>query len=197
MARRYYLRNTNLATGLHAVTHEKEMDLTVQSGGGTGLVSDALAEGTNALLYIFTTPSGEPGQATWPASSGGAPYHWSLDISAAGANMNYGHSPFSHLARADSTLSSETVAADLSLGSFTGTGIKTGFDSAGTPPTGAASDRVCLAVVGQNQNTMHSSETITLDVDSADSWFEGPWDAPVVVPVPRHPAVNFQDPGIL
>ena len=201
MAIRYYLRSTTLAQSLWGITHELQMDTTVQVGGGTGTTSSSVGNGTTDNLFIFATPSNEPNQATWPnPAADPGDYEWSLDISDAGANMTYGPgttTTTNALYRQAADLTSQNAASNIGAGLlFSGTGIKTFSDTSGTAPAsiGGASDRAAFVIVGQNNNSMHSNETVTLDVDSADSWFEGPW---TVAYQPRHGFVNHQNPGVV
>ena len=165
----YFLRDTDLATGIHVGEHENKLLLTAGGGEQESVTVNA---GT-VTGFIWTTESGEPGMANWPKGDV-QPYQAKFDVSAAGADLTYGlliiGPVFGHMGQVLGDLSGENAKIDVSP-PHTGTGIKTSTYIA-TWPTGPDTLRFELTLIVQN--TTHMSETLTLDYNS-DSTMVGPW----------------------
>ena len=173
----WFLYDAVLATGVHAATLELE-------GNQTDLNSPAIAQGANlgagtdALDFIWSSPSGDPNTTTWPTGT----YKAQIDIQAIGADISTGFraagGSTGHFARVNSGLTADqgtTFQQTESL--FTTTGQHTGSvvdPNWGSP---AASDRFEAMLATVRASGCHGNQRVSLNLDSTLSFMEGPWSA--------------------
>lgn len=170
---KWYCRNTDLANGIHVATNEDAMN-----GGTAPAVSESvsLAFGTNVLGFSFVSPANEPNDANWPNGS----YRCQMDVTAAGAALSYGlltNGAAGHFARVDSGLTADQETWVQVEAAFTGTGLKLATSSI-DPAAGAAGDRFEGLLAVRNAATMNNPQTLTLRLNTADSYMDGPWLGP-------------------
>lgn len=171
----YFQRDTNRASGAHVATHEDALELTTAS---TVSETSAVLSPTLTLEFIFSTPSNQPNDAAWPTGD----YRCQLDVSAAGIGVLYGLGSVSsggHFARVGSGLASDLETKLDSIADL-GTGLKLFNTGSVSWTAGAAGDRFeCL--VGA-QDACDVGATFTLDLNTTDSFADGPWTAPAPPP---------------
>lgn len=171
MAKSYFLSDTTLSTGVHAATNELEA-ATGTAAAGNVTISEATTTAT--LGFVWTTPSGEPGTATWPTGN----YTAVLDATVNDGNFSYAVGTIGgvagHFARVDSGLTTDGTTHEMVEADFTGTGLKsasTGSVSWGSP---SDTDRFEIAVVYQRGDS-HGTKSLTLQLNEADDEVTGPW----------------------
>jgi len=169
--RTYYQRDTNRATGLHALTNEDAFE----TSAGASETESVVLNFAKALVWVFTTPSNEPNSADWPNGT----YRIQLDVTAAGADTTYGVVDLDasggpgHFGKTDAALTTETSLGQQAEATFTGTGLKLAT-LAVDPAAGLATDRFEVLVEGKN--SVMGDQTLTLRF-SSDAWADGPWTA--------------------
>jgi hypothetical protein len=161
---RYYPNDTNVANGFYSADFEKGFNTTDPSSAGTARVATVAGLQSFGTEFVFSTASGVP-------ATSGVPYSISLDISGAGANVTY----FVYLERHNSTLGSQLQDGPSNQlgGTFSGTGIKTASNTNWDSAAGSTADRFVIAIKASNSNA--SSQTLTLDVLSSDTWIDATW----------------------
>jgi len=189
----WFLRDTNLAQGWIAATHEDSL-LGTAGGGQT----ESVTTDQNIVVgWGFATPSNEPNSDQWPTGT----YRTQLDCTAASAGLIYqidtSTTAVDFVAewyRLQSDLSSvlQTRGEDQG-GTFSGTGLKLATSGTEIWSAGNATDRFGFGV---NADGDSHGDAITLRF-SSDAWADGPWaeaittgeimaaTAPPQVPQPR------------
>ncbi|MEE9366734.1 MAG: hypothetical protein V3W44_08615 [Dehalococcoidales bacterium] len=171
----WFLLDAAEATGAHtAFANEVGLSQT-NPASAVGLASGNYSSGDDQIDTAWTSPSGEPGTATWPTGD----YRCQIDVSAAGTNLSFGFetadTASGHFARVDSGLTADQTTNQSIEGLQTGIAIHlftTGSVSWGSP---SSSDRwECLLAITRSVG-LHGNQAITVDVDQADSFTDGPW----------------------
>lgn len=174
----WFLLDADVATGVHAAqltSNENGMDQT-DPASAIGEVSGNYSDGEENIAYVFSSPSGEPGTATWPTGN----YRCQFDVSATGANMVYGLLSITalagHMARVNTGLTADGTTNAQAEGVFSGIAnhlATTGSVSWGTPAT---TDRwECCIDAERTATGGHGNQSFTVDLDQADSFTDGPW----------------------
>ena len=165
----WFQRNTNLAQGWTAATHEDSLLGTAGAGETESVTTNDAA----VQCWAFATPSGEPNSANWPLGD----YRVQLDCTAASAGLTYGCSNVSTnsngVVRLPSGLGSVSEDIGNSNGNFSGTGFKLTSIN-GDPAAGVGTDRYGFQVRATGDS---HADAITLRF-SADAWADGPWPSP-------------------
>jgi len=178
----YYQKNTNLLTGIHATNVANNEDAFEKTTAVSATESTTTEGNAPFVEWTFTTASDEPNIASWPSGT----YRCQLNVTAAGAAKTYGLKTQSgaagHFARVDSTLTSELETVEQAESIFSGTGLKLATAS-WTPTAGAASDRFEVAVSGTGTT---KGQSITLTLNTTDSYADGPWTVGGGVTGPGH-----------
>lgn len=199
MTQRWYGNDTDDPVGAFSATGVEKSSQATAPGAVTH--TGAIAGGPTTLTtHVYSSPSGEPGASSWENPSGGN-FKASINVTAIGADIALtgagggGVTPLQAMASDGSSISGLS-GATWTWSSTTGTGVKTGSYSAGTwgTPTPGSTDRLALNIVATNSNMM-TSENLSIDIGSS-TWFEGPFTVTAVY-VPRNPAINHQNPGVL
>jgi hypothetical protein len=137
------------------------------------LQSGNLSGGGSGELYVFTTASGEPNFADWPNGE----YRCQLNVNAVGADITFGMraagTANGHFARVDSALSSDLQTWTQDEALFSGSGLKLATHTI-DPSAGSASDRYEVVVAG-TRPASHGNQRLDLDVNTTDSFVDGPW----------------------
>jgi hypothetical protein len=161
----WFQRDTNLAQGWIAATHEDSL-LGTAGAGGTESVT------TNSGLVIcwaWATPANEPNSADWPSGI----YRIQFDCTAASTGLTYAPAPVAitfRFVRAASDLSSSINAINQTISNFSGTGLKLATQDV-DPNAGAADERLgCSASATGDSH----GDAITMRF-SADAFADGPW----------------------
>lgn len=179
--RTVFQRDTNLATGVHVVNHENELN--DAAGAGETEQSQAYGGGASNLEYVYTSAAGFPNDAAWPTGD----YRCQLDCSANTDMDNFSYGLLSlngggavgHFARVNTGLTSDSESKAQAESAFTGAGLKLATTGSVSWSTGSASDRFeCLVAVFRSTN--HGNATITMQFNS-DGFADGPWTAPATV----------------
>ena len=175
----WFLLDDGVTTGVHTggVANEDGMDQT-NPASAVGQVSGNLASGADELSFQFSSPSGEPGTATWPTGD----YRCQFDVSATGGNLTYGlltlGGSAGHFARVDSGLTTDGTTHAQTEGAFSGVAnhlATTGSVSWGSP---GSTDRWECLIASIRSVGLHGNQAFTVDLDQADSFTDGPWAAP-------------------
>lgn len=166
----YYASSTDLANGIHAATYEKQLLETPSSE--TGLTSAKLLSGSE--VYCYTTAANRPKSAAWPTGE----YRHQIDCTAATSGAAYGlttaGAAVGHFARVNAALSSDLETKAQTAALYTGTGLKAATTGSVSWSSGSSSDRFECLIAGYRY-TGHAEETITVDVNGADDYADGPW----------------------
>ncbi len=176
----YYQRDTARAVGVGTFTYENALETITATAATQSLTTDA----SHISSWIFSTPANEPNSADWPSGQ----YHSQLDCTAASAGLVYGigSTPASVHDRGFNRVSSDlTSALDNALitsgngdaDDFSGTGLKLTTSDTSDRPAGSAGDRFSVAVHADGDST---GDAITLELNTADSYADGPWVPPIL-----------------
>ncbi|MEE8466050.1 MAG: hypothetical protein V3S68_06185, partial [Dehalococcoidia bacterium] len=166
----YYQRDTDRATGVHAAqdsNRENALELSTAA-----VVGESVSTPKNATIigWVFTTPSDEPNKSDWPDGT----YNCQLDVSGANSNLYYGLvTTEGHFGRVNAGLTSDLETVGQAESEFNGAGLKLATAS-WNPSAGAAGDRFEVVVRIRNANT-HSARSMSLELNTADSYADGPW----------------------
>lgn len=179
MTKRFFPIDTNV-NPFHATNFEKTSTITDPgTGSPVSLTIEIAGSANDALPYGFYSPVGEPNSANWPGGeTEGDLYDLQLDVFAAGADLTYGPGSAvgGHFARVDGDVTSDLNAHSPSSNTATGSGIKTFIGSINwSPGAGSASDRFEVLIGADNANMM--AQSITVRVNTSNTFFEGPWSA--------------------
>lgn len=170
----YYLSNTVRSNTLFVYINEEQA---LTAAGGSGSLADTIpAATTGRASFCWTTGAGVPGFATWPTGT----YRYQLNVAAAGANLTYGGLTLSVFDRIDSGMTTVVSTVSPTQAAASGTGTKL-FSNTWTPAGTTASDLLVILVRVSNGN-MNNAQTITLTVNDANSFTDGPWTAVVNYP---------------
>jgi hypothetical protein len=177
----YYGSNTALATGVHAVSGgANEYELSPSTGVAANVISANLGGNDSALVFAFTTPSTQPADAAWPTGT----YRCQLDVISIGTDISYGlrtaGTALGHFARVNAALLLDLETKAMVEALFTGTGLKLATTGSVSWLGGATTDRYeCL--VAATRPASHGNQNITLEVNEADDFADGPWVPPLIV----------------
>jgi len=179
--RTYFQRNADEDTDVHTAPHELALETSTTS---VTEVQVSLVQEETKLGFVFTTLSVEPNTLAWPTGD----YRCQLDCATAGTNIVYGllqvnAGASGHFSRVNAGLTSDLETKTQSEGQFSGTGLKLATTGSVSWTSGAAADRFECAIAAKNTNTMHGTETLGLDVNTTDSFADGPWVVGVLGPV--------------
>lgn len=144
----------------------------VVSGGTSATdVATIPAAATNESAFAWTSPPGEPDNATWPSGT----YNCEIDIAAVDANLTYpdGASGFWRVNGAADAVA-DALAGNWSATS--GTGVIT-MAISWTPTGSTQTDRVGFLFAITNSNG-HNTRTITLNLGTTTEFIDGPWTLP-------------------
>ena len=169
----YIQRDTDRAVGYGAFAHEDALEsATATASSETATISQ---NSTNQLAWSFATPSNEPNVVDWPNGT----YRCQFDCTAAGDNLLYRCKRVGlgdGFDRVNSALSSVLERVDQAEDDFSGTGLKLATVS-WDPAAGDAADRFAVHLIADNA-AEHMDEDITLELNTSDSFADGPWVAP-------------------
>lgn len=182
----YFQRDTDRATGVHATTHEDALETTTDTAATEQIVP---AKDSDQLAWAFTTPVSEPNDADWPNGT----YRCQLDVDSLGLDLNYGlltvGESVGHFANVNSGLTADNESVAQSEPAFSGgdgPGLKLATVS-WNPGAGATGDRFECLVAIQNTN-LHMQLQLTIQLNTADSYADGPWTVGGDVTVTPDPA---------
>lgn len=162
----YYQRNTDRANAAEIYLNEDALELTTAAAVTESVTTDA----TIKNCWAFTSPANEPNSADWPNGT----FRSQLDCTAASAGLIYGNAGFNRLDSATNSLEFQGVPdGSGDSNDFSGTGLKLSTVS-WNPLAGAATDRFAFYVQGQGDS---HGDAITLELNTADSFADGPWTA--------------------
>ena len=165
----YYQRDTDLAQGWAAATHEDELQTTT----ATTATETATSNAAFLLGWAFASPSGAPNSAAWDGV-----YHIQLDCTAASGGLVY----MPNTATTD-RMAIERLASDLAtnlesdiedITGFSGAGLKLATSGSEVFTSPATSDRFGFGVLLFGDS---HGDAITLRLNGADSYADGPWSA--------------------
>jgi hypothetical protein len=168
--RTYYASDTDLANDIHAADEEKAYLTT--TGTSQQVVSDKLDD-NGEELFTFVTPSGEPASAAWPTGN----YRAQLDCVSFHADGEFGVLDLGasgHFARVNAAISSDLETKQQQESAFILTGLKLATTGSVSWSAGAATDRFEVLVSGR-RTTGHASIYLTLELNEADDYADGPW----------------------
>ena len=170
----YFLHDTVLATGVHVVEHEVEMEetdvavpvnLTGASNAGGGIQT-----------HVWTTLSGSPNDADWPSGD----YRCQIDVNQIMRVDSYGFrtlaSVAGHFARVNTGLTADQETFEQIEAAFTGTGIKLATTGTINPASGSADDRAEWVLVA-DATSESMAGSVRVSCDDSDSFADGPWTA--------------------
>lgn len=183
--RTYFQRDIERDTEVHVSPEEVAFETAV---GTSDTLSQVLDKDETKLVFVFTTSSGEPDTLAWPTGD----YRCQLDCVTAGANIVYGlltvnGGASGHFGRVDTGLENDLETKTQSEAQFSGTGLKLATTGSVSWTSGATTDRFECAIAAKNTNSMMSQETITIEVNTSDSFADGPWPSGgVTIPVLMH-----------
>ena len=171
--RTYFHASAALATPAHIATNENALILVPVAA-----VSESVSVGAAGLLgWTATTPVGEPSSAAWPTGL----YRAQLDVTSAGVDLVFGllllGTNTGHFARLTSALVELEVHEQAQV-AFAGAGLHLATYTGSWLP-GLASDRYEIAIASI-KNVGHGSQTLTLQLNEADDFTDGPWSAAAV-----------------
>lgn len=175
----WYQIDTTRATGVHSIVNEYALEKTPPLGTPTE-ITEVLAKQTDEETHVFTTPAGEPGEATWPTGN----YRADLDATTGDADLHFGLAQTAgasggHFGRVNSTLTAPHIDTQTQQETlFTGTGIKSATTGSVMWGGSTASDRLEICVAADNQ--AHQEKTLGLTVDETDDFVDGPWPSDAV-----------------
>jgi hypothetical protein len=168
----FYASDTDLADDIHAADEEKAFLET--TGTAQQVVSNKLDD-TGEELFTFVTPSGKPNSAAWPTGN----YRAQLDCVSFHADGEFGvldlGSEQGHFARVNAAISSDLETKQQQESAFILTGLKLATTGSVSWTAGNASDRFEVLVCGR-RTTGHASIYLTLELNEADDYADGPWE---------------------
>lgn len=177
----YYGRDTNRAIGAYAATHEDAFESDTGTAGSEEVSLPPADPATSILGWTFSTPANKPNNADWPNGT----YKCQLDCTA-NSGVNYGlltvGAENGKFARVSSDLASELESTVQAEAVFTNSGLKLATVS-WNPTAGAAGDRF-VCVVACQSTSIHAVKAMTLKLNEADDYAEGPWPAAAGQPTP-------------
>ena len=143
-------------------------------GATAGAASQQVNVGAFTSLFGWTAVSqpGFPGQAQWPAGT----YRAQLDCTAVGVSILYGLVEVGedgHFGRLNETADTNLQIIEQNQSAFVGTGLKLATTSEPWA-AGNATDRVEITIVVENTEGV-GLESITLELNEADDFVDGPW----------------------
>ena len=161
----YYQRDTDRAAGWTSDTHEDALELTT----ATAATESSTIDGFNVPgVWAFSTPDNEPNSPDWPDGT----YRYQLDVTAASEGLTHGDvSTGSDFFRGSLDLASSLESVDSATGAQSGTGLFI-TTASWNPAAGAANNRYGIRV-GANGDS--HGDAITLRLNTADSYADGPW----------------------
>jgi hypothetical protein len=162
----YICRDTDRAAGWESATHEDAFELTTAAAATE--TREIPNSTPSTLTWIFSTPSNEPNSNDWPTGD----YRIQYDVTVVDSGVFIDASSFRRV-------SSDLSATLASLGSegtnITTTGLHLRSITV-NPFSGDAVDRFGVGVFCGNSNSHGSSQTITLELNTSDSFADGPWE---------------------
>ena len=163
----YYCRDTYRAAAYELfVEHEDALE-TSTATATTETVEVPLD--TTEKVWAFTSDTNTPNSSDWPNGS----YRIQYDVTVIDSGVRIDNTLFSRII-ADGTSVLES-AQDLTDVTTTGLAIRS---ATWNPAAGSSSDRFAVRVSGTNFNTMMGDPaTITLELNTVDSFADGPWTA--------------------
>lgn len=172
----YYHSDTPTQVIGGGVVAEFEQTLATATGTVATQTSASLSGGADSAVWGAVTPSGEPNSAAWP--SGISNYRHQIDCSAVGADITFGlltlGGSVGRFIRINDALGIIQESRDQAEAAFSGTGLHLATATGANWSAGNAADRfgiVIAAVRGAN----HGNQTISIDVNEADDFADGPW----------------------
>jgi len=169
--RTYYASDTDLDNGIHAADEEKAYLTTT---GTAQEVTSKQLDDSGEEAFSFVTPAGEPASAAWPTGN----YRAQLDCTSFHADGEFGvlnlGTAVGHFGRVNSAITSDLETKQQTESAFILTGLKLATTGSVSWSSGAASDRFEVLVAGR-RTTGHSSVYLTLELNEADDYADGPW----------------------
>jgi hypothetical protein len=174
--RTYYHRSVGgfpaFPTGA-GVANENELALT--TGSATSVVSPNVGV-AGKVVWVATTPANEPDSTgVWPAGT----YRRQLDCTALGSDLVFGLLPLGNVvgyfSRVNAAVSANVETIAQAEGAFGSPGLSMATCS-GWAVAGAQDDRFAN-VIASVRVTGHGNQTMTLQLDEADDFTDGPWAA--------------------
>ena len=177
MTKTFYPSSTSEANGVHTATNETQL-ATTDPASTTTQPSNTLSSGSEEFGWLWTTPSTEPNEATWPDGV----YQVILDANTADATLafgllNVGGTIAGHFGRVNTGLTADIDTKTQAQSAFTGAGSHTAsVDTTGSSWGGStASDRFeCLVAIRRTTNHGNASQTFDIDNGTLSS-ASGPW----------------------
>lgn len=186
----FYARSvTDTGNTIHAAQNERTIEHFKASAAN---VSENSAAKEEELSFLFTTLALMPNLVTWPNGL----YRWQIDASAAGSDMTFGcltiGGAAGHFARINAGASAHVGSTwTQTQGAFSGAGLHIASRTL-TPPTGSVDDRFEM-LMAQGNAACHGTQGITLELNEADDFVEGPWAT--LVPLQQARFRYFDDDG--
>lgn len=180
--RTYFARDTDRTTEIHVATHEDAFETTTAS-----VIEETvtLSQETEQIGWVFTTPSGEPGSTQWPNGE----YRCQLDVNTNAGSNELGllllGSANGHFARVNSGLTSDQQSILQDEAAFTGTGLKLATNTFAWSLGDSTNRFECLVAV-RNPATHGGDRDTILDLNTSDSFADGPWSASTGIPIFMH-----------
>ena len=173
----YYQRDTNRANPEQTASHEDALELTTAASATESITLDS----GSVTAWTFTTDTNQPNSADWPSGS----YRFQLNCTAASLGVSYCGTVLNEFRRTDSAISSLETWSNVES-AFSGTGLKLATSSK-DPAAGSASDRFYCVFAASGDS---HGDAITLQLNTTDSYADGPWSTETTTADKWHPAPN-------
>lgn len=172
----YYQRDTDRAVTAFTATNENALEKTTASAV-TETYEVPLAEDlqNDYPVWNFATDTNEPNSSDWPDGD----YRIQYDITELDSGVRITYTNFYRI-NSDATSNLEKIGVDNT--DITTTGL-TIHSITVNPASGSASDRYDLLAYCTNDNAHGLDQTITLELNTSDSFADGPWTPPAVTEV--------------
>ena len=183
--RTVYQRDTDSAVGFLTADNENEFNIVPGTSGSETSGGAAPAEERSAFSFIS--------QIGFPSLPGGWPglpgdYRIQLDVSAVGADIEYGAKNFSAefggFYRTSIDPTGVVSSEQQDEGNQTGTGLKL-VSTSGNFPGSNGTDRWVVAIALTSTAPHGGDQTLTLDFDTSDAFSDGNWPALTTGPSTR------------
>ncbi|MCK5613886.1 hypothetical protein KAR91_69125 [Candidatus Pacearchaeota archaeon] len=182
----YYQRDDARATGVHVVSNENAFERTT---GVSATIDEEVLRTSDELTHVFTTPANEPNSDDWPNGL----YRFQFNVAAAEAELTYGlltiGGSAGHFARVDAGLTADQEIWTQDEGAFSGTGTNIASNTI-NPVAGLIDDRFECLVACANA-AIHQDRTLSMTVNVAASFADGPWTAAPPAAPTGQKAFNF------
>jgi hypothetical protein len=172
--RTYYHRDTDRAVTFTAAVSQNAFETTT----GTATTDTQTSNQGGADLWSVTTPSTEPDTATWPTTGS---YRYQIDATSVGVDLTFGlltqgagaDGGF-HRVTADLATSRVKIAQDQAAFSGAGLHLASITDENFNGPAEVVTD-VFAVVISSVRVAGHGNQNITLQLNEADDYADGPW----------------------